>query len=126
MIGSTWRASLLLGAVFAGGAVVGGAVVSHVHPATAGANVRGHNTEEFLRLLTDSLALSTEQRDGVRKILDRHRPAADSLWSEIELRFETLRSSVRSEIRSQLTPEQQHHFTDLMTRRDLERRRTDR
>jgi hypothetical protein len=126
MMRSTWRASLLLGAVFAGGAVAGGAVVSHAHPRPACVGSRGRGTEEFLRLLTDSLALSTTQQDSVRTILERHRPAMDSLWRDIEPRFETLRTSVRSGIRSQLTPAQQQHFTDLMTRRDLERRRTDR
>src|SRR4051812_2991957 len=110
MMGSTWRAALLLGATFAGGVVAGGAVMNQIRPEAIAVSGHGHGTDEFLRLLTDSLSLSVAQQDSVRGILARSRPAFDSVWHDIEPRFETLRTTVRSEIRSQLSPDQQRHF----------------
>jgi hypothetical protein len=46
----------------------------------------------------------------------------DAIWQEVAPRYETMRSQIRSEIRTQLTPEQQRKYADLTARLDQERR----
>jgi Spy/CpxP family protein refolding chaperone len=122
-----WRAALLLGAVFAGGVVVGGAAAlmavrrEQFHDPSAGH--RGRGGEMYVRRLTGELDLSHQQQDSVRSILDRHRGEMDSIWHEVEPRFATLRSAIRSEIQGVLTPEQRQRYGDLLQRMDSERRR---
>ena len=72
--------------------------------------------------LTHDLALTTAQQDSVRAILSRRRASMDSLWHEVGPRFETLQASVRSDIRAQLTPDQQRKFADMNKRFDAMRR----
>ncbi len=124
MTNSRSRAAALLLATFVAGALVGGAVIglAERRDDRHGAWRPRHGSEEYLQRLTEGLELTSVQRDSVRAILDRHRDGMESLWREIRPRFETLRDSIRSEIRSQLTPEQRDSYAELLRRHDEERR----
>jgi Spy/CpxP family protein refolding chaperone len=63
------------------------------------------------------------QSDSVRAVLARNRPAMDSLWHTMAPRFDTLRASIRAQIRRYLTPAQQTKYVDLMIRYDAWRER---
>lgn len=76
-----------------------------------------------LERLTRELDLTPAQQDSVRLILDRHRPGFDSVWAATRPRYETLRASVRSDIRAQLRPEQQARYDSIIERHGAERRR---
>ena len=125
---STLKATLLLIATFAGGALAGGTVVALAergdHPALG--RERHHRGKgEHLNFLTDRLKLTTAQRDSVEAILARHKPAMDSIWSKFGPRFETIKDSISNDIRRQLTPEQQTAYTEIIRRFELERRGAD-
>lgn len=83
----------------------------------------GRGRGGYLERLTNELELTSIQRDSVRAILDRRKPAFDSLRREMEPRFETLQQAIRSEIRLQLTPDQQRKFLDMTRRTDSMRNR---
>ena len=122
MIRSTWKAGILLLAAFVLGAAVGGAVTARVSHHSFWEGKPRDRMEGYLRLLGENLDLSSAQRDSVRAILDRHRGDMDAIWQEVAPRYETMRSQIRSEIRTQLTPEQQRKYADLTARLDQERR----
>ena len=75
-----------------------------------------------LERLQRELDLTPDQRDSVRVILERHRPGFDSVWADSRPRYETLRDRVRSDIRTQLDPDQQRRYDDMIARLDAERR----
>lgn len=122
---STWKATLLLIATFTGGALAGGAVVgladrgklpgrkSH-HP--------HHGSEDHIKFLSRKLDLTEPQKDSIQAILERYKPAMDSIWRQLGPRFETMKDSISNEIRRQLTPDQQTAYTEMMRRFDEERR----
>jgi hypothetical protein len=122
MIRSTWKAGILLLAAFVLGAAVGGAVTARVSHRSSWEDKPRDRMEGYLRLLGENLDLSSAQRDSVRGILERHRGDMDAIWQEVAPRYETMRSQIRSEIRTQLTPEQQRKYADLTSRLDQERR----
>ncbi len=113
------NAVLLLIAVFVAGLVVGvgGVAIAersgvHVLPRAE------HRPGGYLEFLSHRLHLTPAQRDSVRGILERHRPTMDSMRAAVAPPFETLRKQIRSEIRAQLTPEQQQTFSDLGRKND--------
>lgn len=107
-------AAFLLGALFgAGGHLLADRADRGGHRGPPG---RGHSG--YLDRLTRDLVLTPTQRESVRVVLERHRPAMDSLRREIAPRFETLQQTVRSDIRTQLTPEQQRKLDEMTTRID--------
>lgn len=122
MIRSTWKAGILLLAAFVLGAAVGGAVTARVSHRSSWEGKPRDRMEGYLRLLGENLDLSSTQRDSVRAILEHHRGDMDAIWQEVAPRYETMRSQIRSEIRTQLTPEQQKKYADLTSRLDQERR----
>lgn len=116
MMASRGRATVLLIAVFLAGVLAGaGALAMSRGP--LGGHPR-HGPSDFVDRLSHDLALSPAQRDSVGAILTRRRTSMDSLWREVGPRFETLRMTVRSEIRSQLTPDQQRKFAEMNKRSD--------
>jgi Spy/CpxP family protein refolding chaperone len=127
LIKSTWRAALLLGAVFLGGVLAGsgGLVLAHRAGLLAAPGGR-RSTEAYLHRLTGDLKLTAQQQDSVRGILERYRPAMDSLRQDVDARFSALRASIRGEIKGVLTPEQQQRYDELTQRMDAERKRTGR
>lgn len=114
------NAVVLLVAVFVAGLVVGvgGLTVAersgiHLVPPR-----EQHRPGGYLEFLSHKLELTPAQRDSVRSILERHRPTMDSMRAAVAPPFETLRKQIRSEIRAQLTPEQQQKFADLGRKND--------
>jgi hypothetical protein len=125
---STWRAALLLGAVFFGGVLAGGGAVVVAHHAGWIASPSGgrRSTDAAVRRLTGELNLNPQQQDSVRAILEHHRPAMDSLRQDVDARFSALRATIRGEIKGVLTAEQQGRYAELIERMDAERRRAGR
>ena len=115
------RAVLLLAAAFIAGVLCGGAGMLLASRDARPGTPRMHGG--YLNHLTRTLDLTEVQRDSVRAILERHRPAMDSLRREVAPRFETLQQTMRSEIRAQLTPEQQQKLADMTRRSDSMRSR---
>lgn len=127
MTRSRFSAVSLLLAVFVLGALAGHFGPSFLEPHGSGASRLARGREGILTRLNSELQLSTTQQDSIRAILQRHEPAMDSMWREVRPRFDSLRDVVRSEIRVQLTPDQQRKYTEMNERRDREyrERRTD-
>ena len=120
----TWKATLLLMATFAGGALAGGAAIA---VADRGEVRRGHkphrhDSGDHLRFMTRRLELTPSQRDSVEVILGLYKPRMDSIWRQLAPRFETIRDSISNDIRRQLTPEQQTKYTEMIERFERERR----
>jgi Spy/CpxP family protein refolding chaperone len=119
----TWKATLLLMATFAGGALAGGAAIA---VADRGEMRRGHkphrhDSDDHLEFMTRRLDLNPAQRDSVQAILGRYKPKMDSIWRQIGPRFETIKDSISNDIRRQLTPEQQTKYTEMIERFEKER-----
>jgi len=125
MTGSTWRAAVLLLVAFVLGGVAGAAITATAergrHPSREHQE-RRERRGSYIDMLAHELDLTAMQRDSVRAILDRYRPAMDSLWGETRPRFETLQERIRSDIRSQLMPEQITEYNDMLRRFDAGRR----
>jgi hypothetical protein len=111
-------AAFLLGALFGAG---GHLVADRLDRGPEHAR-RGGGRSGYLDHLTRELALTEVQRDSVRVVLERHRPAMDSLRREIAPRFETLQLAIRSDIRTQLTPDQQRKLDEMTMRIDAKRK----
>ena len=120
---STWRAGLLLVATFALGALAGGAAVAFKdRDAMRRSEHHSHrNPGDYLEGMARKLKLTPAQKDSVRTILERHRPAMDSIWRQLGPRFGTLRDSISNEIRRQLTPEQLKAYNEMIRRYEAER-----
>jgi hypothetical protein len=58
----------------------------------------------------------------VRAILQRREGSMDSILAEMRPRIEAARAVIRSEISTQLTPEQARRYQDLTARLDAERK----
>lgn len=116
-------AAALLVAAFLVGAIAGAGGSLIAERADHRPDRDGRGRGGYLERLTRELELTEPQRDSVRAILDRRKPAMDSLRREMEPRFETLQQAIRSDIRSQLTPDQQRKFTDMTRRSDSMRSR---
>lgn len=118
---STWKAGTLLLAAFVLGGVVGGAITARASHRPPWEGRSGDRAEGYLRLLDGSLRLRDPQRDSIRAILDRHRGDMDAIWQEVAPRYETMRSQIRSEIRTQLDSVQLKKYAELTARLDEER-----
>lgn len=116
---STTRATLLLVSVFLAGGLVGGATMRVVDQERHEGR-DGNSTPRlgYVERLTTELSLTSEQRQAVEEILRRHEPRTDSLWRAMRnsAEIEAVRQSIRSEIRSQLTTEQQERYAAMLER----------
>lgn len=112
----------LLLATMSVGALVGGIAVSAAEHREGGPVARRHGRDAFMARLTDELKLSDTQQDSIRAVLERHRPGMDSMWQEVRPRFDSVRAVMRSEIRAQLSPEQQTMYQQMIERREREQR----
>ena len=120
------RAAILLAAMFLVGALCGAAGMLLANREGVGPSPeRRRGPRGYVEHLTRTLDLSPEQRDSVRAIVERYRPAMDSLRREVAPRFETLQNTIRSEIRLQLSPDQQRRLADMTKRFDSMRTRGD-
>ncbi|MGH7645691.1 MAG: Spy/CpxP family protein refolding chaperone [Gemmatimonadales bacterium] len=117
-----WAFGLLV-AVFAAGMATGAAVDAL---ADDEAPRRGRRSAEaMVAHLTRELDLSPVQRDSLRAIMERHRPAFEAAWREMRPRYDSLRQRVRGEIAAQLTPEQRARYERLMADLEHQHRRSD-
>ena len=122
---STLKATLLLVATFAGGALAGGAVIAMAdRDALPGRKSQHHHTgsKDHIDFMSRKLHLTPPQKDSVQAILERYKPAMDSIWRQLGPRFETIKDSISNAIRRQLTPEQQTAYTEMIRRFEEERR----
>ena len=69
-------------------------------------------------MMARELGLSDSQQDSVAAILETSRPEMCEIWQEYRPRFETLRSTIRFQIRELLDEEQQVLHQELMARHD--------
>jgi Spy/CpxP family protein refolding chaperone len=122
MTRSRLAAAGLLLAVFGLGALAGGVGVSLAEHRGGDAGTRPHSRDSYLTRLTTELTLSAAQRDSIRAIMERNKPAMDSMWGEVRPRFDSLRTLVRDEIRGQLSPEQATKYQEMIERRNREYR----
>ena len=122
MIRSRLGAAGLLLAVFALGALAGGVGVSMAEHGEEDGGTRRNSRESYITRLTTELDLSGAQRDSIRAIMERNKPAMDSMWGEVRPRFDSLRTQVRGQIRGQLNPDQAAKYDEMIERRDREYR----
>lgn len=120
MTRSRFAAAGLLLAVFALGALAGGVGVSMAEHGAENGGSRRYSRESYLNRLTTELDLSGVQRDSIEAIMERNKPAMDSMWGEVRPRFDSLRGMVRDEIRGQLSPEQAAKYQEMIERRNRE------
>lgn len=119
---STRGATLLLVAALVVGFVVGaGGMLLAQRSGWGPFRPRRHGPRGYVAWLTRELELAPAQQDSVRAVLERWRPAMDSLRRETAPRFETLQRGIRSDIRAQLNPEQQRRFSIMTQRYDAQR-----
>jgi Spy/CpxP family protein refolding chaperone len=120
---SMWKAVGVLVAVFALGAVAGGAGVAawegeeRISVARLGYGPRG---ERPLQAMTRRLDLTPEQRGAIRALMEKHAPRRRAIMQEMmgscgqELQKE--KALLDDEIRAVLTPEQRKRFDELSER----------
>jgi hypothetical protein len=121
MMSSRTRAAVLLGAMFLLGLVVGFFGGRLLHRGPFGPRPGPPTPTAMANRLGRRLNLRPEQRDSVRAILERHRPAMDSLWGDFRPRIRAVEETVQQEITAQLDPGQREKFAQL--RRRFERMR---
>jgi hypothetical protein len=104
------QAVLLLACVFLIGGLTGAAIErareQRGGPPGRGAQQPGGLPPEISRRLN----LTAEQTKEIQAVLDRHKPATDSVMGEFLPRLRSVTDSVRAEIRSILTPAQRKLF----------------
>lgn len=119
----------LLG-VFALGAMTGGAL-DRVHCLRSHHEERTHHEERggpggrgdgFFQVLQSELALTDEQSNVVRGIIDKTRTEYRALRDEVRPRYDTVRQRERAAIRAMLTEDQQQKFDQMTARFDAKRR----
>ena len=121
---STWKATFLLIATFALGALAGGGVVAFADRGKPGRGWHGHyDPDDHMASLAKQLRLTPAQQDSVKAVLERSRLGMDSIWRQLGPRFGTLRDSISSEIRKVLTPEQREKYDKMIRRFESEGRR---
>lgn len=73
--------------------------------------------------LDERLGLTPQQRDTIRRIVERDRAKADSLFREMRPRLRARYDSTSAAIEAVLTPEQREEFRRFREERRAERRR---
>ena len=122
-----WKAAGLLTLVALLGAAAGSLLT------TRGAfGLHGHGrhnmprSEEYVELVNHEVGLTPAQRDSVRAVLRRHHDAMKQIFSAVEPRIDSLKETIRAEVRSHLTPEQTRAYDKLTARLDAERKEDER
>lgn len=109
---SKLSAVVLLLMVFVAGAVAGWGLQAWGD--SRGGSRRPRGLEGTVNYLGRELTLTPVQRDSVRAVFERRKPAMDSLWATVHPRFDSLRAQIRVEISAQLTPAQQARYRELI------------
>jgi Spy/CpxP family protein refolding chaperone len=123
---TVWAAALLA-AAFLAGAAAGWALRSWREPAASERERprKGAETEAVVGYLSRELRLTEPQRDSVRAVLQRARPAMDSLWREVRPRIDSLRAAMQRDIAVQLDSARRARYARLVAEREHRSRRTD-
>ncbi len=129
----TWKLVLLLGGIFLGGVVVGGALTLHFGHQW---QQRRANPEQWgparLKMLARHLELSPAQIEELRPIVHRNMSELGELRQDAFRETRRVLERLEKEISAVLTPEQQARFKELneelreRARRQMERRRQER
>jgi hypothetical protein len=117
-----WAAALL-SAVFLAGVAIGWAAEEWRDGSRRHNRHRG--TDAMVSYLDRKLSLTPPQRESVRAVLQRYRPATSALWREVRPRLDSLRETMQAEIAAQFDPERQARYLQLLAakkHRDRERR----
>lgn len=113
----------LLAATFGAGAVAGWAIQAVADEGGRGGRRRG--PDAMVEYLGRELDLTAAQRDSVRAVFSRHKPAMDALWQEVHPRMDSLRQTMRAEISGQLDDAQRERYRALIAELDSKHRHTD-
>ncbi len=122
-----WKAAGLLTLVALLGAAAGSLLT-----ARGAFGPRGHGrhtqsrSEAYVKLVDHEVRLNAAQRDSVRAILRRHHDGIEQIFSAIEPRMDSLKETIRAEVRTHLTPEQISAYNKLTARLDAERKEDER
>ncbi len=79
---------------------------------------RRNTRERYSEMMARELGLTDTQRDSVARILESSRPEMCAIWEEYRPRYESLRGTIRSQIRELLDDEQRGVHEELMARHD--------
>jgi Spy/CpxP family protein refolding chaperone len=112
----------LLVAVFAAGAVSGWAYQAWADSRPTAKPPRGERAVAYLK---DELDLTAVQQDSVRAVFARYRSAMDTIWRTVRPRFDSVRTLVRADVMTHLTPAQQARYRDLITKMEERHRAQD-
>jgi hypothetical protein len=114
MSADRWRGLLLLVAIFACGALAGGAVVQTRTTARLRELLTGPPSSleprVKLLLLERGLSLSATQRERLEPMLQRYADQARAVRQRLEPELAPLRESERAAIRGELTPKQRKEY----------------
>jgi Spy/CpxP family protein refolding chaperone len=111
----------LLAAVFLAGGLAGWGGHEAIER-DEGRGRRGRGPDAMVGYLQRELKLSDAQRDSVRAIFARYRPATESLWAQVRPRFDSIKTRMRGEIDAVLTPEQRTLHQQLIERAEHHRK----
>lgn len=121
---SKLTAILLLVAVFAAGAVVGGAASAAL--ADRGDRDRRRERPSYVDRLDREIGLRPGQRDTIQEIVNAYDVAMNEVWREVRPRFEAVRQDVRGRIAAALDSAQTVQYRALIARTDSIRAHRDR
>jgi len=117
--GTKLRAVAFLVVVLAAGAAAGWVANDKTRPQR---RLHRRNIETVMKRMTRDFSLTPAQQDSVRVIVARRRSDIDSLWVEMNPRFESIRSLANSQIEGLLNDQQRETFREDVRKRDERRR----
>ena len=79
-------------------------------------------SEEYVQLVNEEVGLTPVQCDSVRAVLRRHHDEMKTVLSIVEPRIDSLKETIRAEIRTHLTPAQMIAYDKMTARLDAERK----
>jgi len=119
----SWKAAGLLTLVALLGVAAGSLLTAR---GAFGTHGHGRHTmprsEEYVELMDQEVHLTPAQRDSVLAILRRHHDGMQQIFAAIEPRIDSLKETIRAEVRTHLTAEQMPAYAKLTARLDAERR----
>lgn len=117
------RSKLSAVALLAAVLIAGGAAGWFVREGTGhDGRPRGRGPDAMVAYLSRQLSLSPTQADSVRAIFARHRPEIEALWAQVRPKFDSIKTVMRSEIDTQLTPDQRVKHQRLIEEAEHHRR----
>ena len=83
-------------------------------------------SEEYVQLVNEEVGLTPVQCDSVRAVLRRHHDEMKTVLSIVEPRIDSLKETIRAEIRTHLSPAQMTAYDKMTARLDAERKTDER